>query len=79
MSPALKTMVKGLFLVSWQLIAEVSLNSEAMACNQIAAKIAKTCAPVADALEDSLSQKKQIKTLMRNFCFIIQEKKVIVP
>lgn len=51
----------------------------AMACNQIAAKIAKTCAPVADALEDSLSQKKQIKTLTRNFCFIIQEKKVIVP
>jgi len=56
-------------LVSWQLIAEVSLNSVAMACNQIAAKIAKTCAPVADALEDSLSQKKQIKALKRNFYY----------
>lgn len=40
-----------------------------MACNQIAAKIAKTCAPVADALEDSLSQKKQIKALKRNFYY----------
>lgn len=41
---------KVLFLVSWQLIAEVSINSKNIICNQVLGKITETYAPV-DALQ----------------------------